>query len=839
MTEQSQSPSPEVREALEELQQYLADHIPPLVVASSVRLLLRYPPELIATSIHAWALGQRDASIPLSDYLYHGAKKIYLMGEFKLLAPEPFDEFMLGLKNSLLEYCPEADRAILTSSLNYLRDSTNVAPMQVDVIFRQSVGLRRPLASAPSAPGAPQSQTAAEIAGGGNFVGASGAPVTEEQFRGLRRISLLLERLESEAVEGNISKSSERGQVLASRALSIAARHSESSEDLDQNLERLRGLGLDVSTQDIFKALGQVTPAWVAPAGAEAQGLPPRPHSALESMRRLVTQSDDPAETDKRYQELVRTAVERLNEGSLAQGVAILDLAEKLSADGKVERAPVEAARRKGDQGLDLDRLRKFAEIPEQHSLLRRVLNFFLALTPTSLFDALATEARRDRRRLLLLLLEVHGESARSMALERLRAQVPSGAGDDEFYFRRNMLYLVRRLPRGPKDSLEEEINIYVRHADVRYQQFTVKEAIAGLAQIKDEKAEKALGQLIEDIEKALSVTPGPPPNAKDMIAALDRIAAALARFGSIGARRALIDHALTKNAQFGNTMARLAEFAGQDLSSDHEAVKRLLEALKTAAPFKLFGLTLHQSYESVLYLVQALSATPRPDVKKMFEDLIKRFPDREFAKVATKSLQTFSAGKVKTEAAEPASSLSGDLSLFGVPALVQSLAEAEVSGTLTLKSPKGEPFATVVLRQGKLKTCQAGKLFGEEAFYQLLERPLPGTFLLVRLPEGVREAPTGPGKDVLPLSFEGMRRYDEFQLACAVVPDEMILMPTDVKPTAPKEETDGILVKDLWTAIGSGGATARQCEAVVAADFYRIRRMLVHWLEQGALVAA
>ena len=43
------TPSPEVREALEELQQYLADLLPPLVVADSVRLLLRYPAELIAT----------------------------------------------------------------------------------------------------------------------------------------------------------------------------------------------------------------------------------------------------------------------------------------------------------------------------------------------------------------------------------------------------------------------------------------------------------------------------------------------------------------------------------------------------------------------------------------------------------------------------------------------------------------------------------------------------------------------------------------------------------------------------------------------------------------------
>lgn len=827
------TPSPEVREALEELQQYLADLLPPLVVADSVRLLLRYPAELIATSIHAWGLGQRSQSVPLSDYLYHAAKKIYMMGEFRLLPQEPFEQFIEGLKTALLDHCPDADRGILATSLENLSNAAIVPTTQVDLIFRQSGSIKRPLASSER-----QSSSAASVARSGNFVGPKGEPIAEEQFQGMRRISMLLERLEAEAVEGDISKSSERGQLLASRALSVAARHSETHEELDQNLDRLHSLGLDVSTQDIFNALGQVTPAWVAPSGTPGEALPPRPYSALETMRRLVTQTDDPVEISKRYQELVRAAVERLNEGSLAQGVAMLDLAEQLAADKRIERAAVEAARRKGDQGLDLERLRKFAEIPEQHPLLRRVLNYFIALSPSSLFDALGGEGKRDRRRLLLLLLEVHGESAREAALDRLRLQPAPGAGDEEFYFRRNMLYLLRRIPRPPNESLDLGIDLFVQHADPRYPQLVVKEAIAGLGLIKHEKAEKALLQCMEETELALNVTQDPPPNAKDMRAALDRIAAALARFGSVSARKALIDHAFKKTLQHGNTMARLAEFAGQDLSSDGEAVKRLLEALRAAVPFKLFGLTLHQSYEGVLHLVQALSSTPADGVKRIFEELVKKFPDQEFAKVAGKALQTFASGRPTSDAAgAEAGSLAGDLSLFGVPALVQSLADAQVSGTLTLKSPRGEPFATVILRQGKLKTCQAGKIFGDEAFFQLLERPLPGSFLLVRQPEGARETQVGALKDILPLTLEGLRRYDEFQLASAVVPDDMLLKPADVKPTAHKGEKDGILVKDLWTAM-SPGATPRQAEAVVAADSYRIRRMLVHWVEQGSLVA-
>jgi hypothetical protein len=79
------------------------------------------------------------------------------------------------------------------------------------------------------------------------------------------------------------------------------------------------------------------------------------------------------------------------------------------------------------------------------------------------------------------------------------------------------------------------------------------------------------------------------------------------------------------------------------------------------------------------------------------------------------------------------------------------------------------------------------------------------------------------------------MRRYDEFQQAAGLVPDDMPLKTTQVKPTPHPEERDGILVKDLWT-LASGGATARECEARLKADSYRLRRLLAHWVETGAL---
>ena len=79
------------------------------------------------------------------------------------------------------------------------------------------------------------------------------------------------------------------------------------------------------------------------------------------------------------------------------------------------------------------------------------------------------------------------------------------------------------------------------------------------------------------------------------------------------------------------------------------------------------------------------------------------------------------------------------------------------------------------------------------------------------------------------------MRRYDELKQATVLVPDETRLRATEVRPSPHPSEKDGMLQKTLWSRV-SRGATARECEAEVHTDAYRIRRLLAHWVEQGAL---
>jgi len=380
-----------------------------------------------------------------------------------------------------------------------------------------------------------------------------------------------------------------------------------------------------------------------------------------------------------------------------------------------------------------------------------------------------------------------------------------------------------------------------------------LKEAVAALGQHKDEKAEIGLAQLMNDIEAMLIKPEGAPYDAKELRALLDRAAATLARLPSRPARRTLIEHAAKKQVPLGDTMSRLAELGSQNLSDDNATVDQILELVKASLPFKVLGLTLRQNDQSLVHLVDALSGTPTPAVRKAFDEIIAKFPDKDAARAATRAIQAWDKPPATGPAASsstsgsfpsvvspsvvsdgPAASLQGDLDVFGLPALLQSLAESSASGTLTLREARGGAvFASVTLREGKLEEIKRGRLTGEDAFYQLFEKPTPGQFAFVK--GAPPAAPGATARAILPLTLEAMRRYDELQETAALVPDTMFLVATAQKPTAHPGEKDGSFLQALWERVRQGG-TPLDFESVVASDSYRIRRMLAHWVEQGAL---
>ncbi len=784
----------EIQEAVSELHQYLSDQKPPLMVADSVGLLLRYPPEFLVAQILTWVAGQRQTA-PLSDYLYHGAKKIFQLGDFELLPAKGLGEFLWGVCDGLLQHCPEGDRARLAENLGLLRQ----APAAAGVAAAGLLHRQEPVPASPE-------------------------PVLSHE---VRRLSLLLENLRPLA-----SAPPEQRQGLTSSYMTSAAMQSSTTRELEDRLAPLQQLGIGTTPDQFFRTLARSLAGWALPL-REGQAAPPVSREQLEAMRKVVSLAEDPAEAARRFREMIHAAVEQFNEGQLGRAATMVELAERLAVERKVEQPFVDALRGQAHEYLDQERLRQYTERTELRPQLRVVLGFFSALRPQGLLDALNGEPRRERRRQLLALLEVHEQASRTAAWERLRASVQE-AGTDPF-FQMNLAYLLRIIPRPDSASVEDEVTVLMQTSGRTSPPPLVKQVIAYLGQARHDKAERALTTYLNVFESMLLQPESAAYPPEELMTLLDRTCAALARYGSPRAWRALVDHGLKADPRLGNPAARLAEAGHCDLSGSRELVERILAAIRAELPRSgMLGIVTRGNEDKAISLIQALSGTPLPAVRTLLQEMAEKQARHKLGEAAAKALKALeSVGKPPP----PAPGLSGDLELFGLPNLLQTLGQSQFSGVLTLMDSQKRPAATLLFDKGVYRGGQHGPIKGTEAVYQLFERPFPGTFAFVTRNDVATQWHLGPEQDVLPLILEGVRRFDEFNRAAAVAPDHVRLKPTGKPHTAVADE-DPAFAATLWQQV-STQRSVQECEAAMAVDSYRTRRVIAHWIEEESLQTA
>jgi hypothetical protein len=527
---------------------------------------------------------------------------------------------------------------------------------------------------------------------------------------------------------------------------------------------------------------------------------------------------------------MVHAAIEQFNEGSYGRSVKMFDLARQMVAEGQVKAAYVEPMVASGHEYLAEARVRKLAERPEGHFFLRPVLAFFRALWPDRLLEDLEAEKRRDRRRQLLNLLEAHGAPARAAAWARLQAD-PEGRASGA-YFLRNLVYLLRTIPR-PDDTpwpVEEEIDALAPLVQPGRPLFLVKEAFQCLVASRHPRAESRLVAQLGALEEALRERSGSAEDRDVLLAHLDRVAAALARLATPGAWAALVHHVLGRETSFGDSLARLAELAGQDLSPAPTVVARLVEAVEENLPRGMLGRLVSGREAALTRLVAALGSTRAPQVRDLLSDVASRFPNQAFGREAQKALANL---EQKAGASPAAPLISGDLDLFGLPNLLQNLSELAKTGVLNLLDASGRPVASLRLEEGVIHGAQCGPRKGREAIYQLIERPFPATFAFVR--GGRPEEPDGEKLPVTHLLVEGVRRHDHLRRALALVPEDVPLEASGTSPSSVPDEGDYDLVLALWRKACEGTAP-REIETGLPVDSYRVFRCLAHWVEEGAL---
>lgn len=771
--------------ALDALRQYLSGSLAPTAVADS---LPRLEADVggVADLVVAWASEQAAAG-SRPDYLSLALRRVLALGTLGAVPTERLTEFVRKVAAAVLFRTRAEERDRLASLLG-------------------------PLARAATSPAASPAAAAASA--------AKGPPGASP------RLTLLLDRLDVLRAAGPHARSP---RELVTEAVVTAALQARSAADLEDVLEDLQQRGVVRGTADVFRALVETLPSYWMPGLGTAT-----PPAALLALERLCALAGSRREGARRFGEMVEAAIEEFNRGALGRSGRVFELAERILDAGGVDAALVEPLRQGGHERLNLERVRRVVESKDRCALSPAVLRFFRVFAPEAVIDKMRREPRHERRRLLLAFLETHGAEGRRAALERLGRP---GDHEHDYFLLRNLVHLLRVIPRPPGPGVEAELARVARLLVPESPPYLVNEVLAYLAEARQPVAEQVLILFLKSLEEGLLAGKRDlwEEDRKRHRGYLDRTAAVLARQTGPAAWTALLDHGLKRDEVLGSTAARLADLSACDLGQAPALAALLVAAAQAELPKGLLADLAPGAKARLTAYVTALSGTRTPEVKELMEALQVRFAGQGPGEQAARALRAWSAGAtmVPGPAAPPDASLSGDLQMFVLPTVLQNLADMHATGDLTLLDEQGRRRVSLTVAGGRLRGARYGRLTGAAAVHQFLERPFKGTFAFRQETRPTAEAAAGLA--VTELILEGLRRHDELRRSSLIVPDQARLEATGQAPTAIPGEGDIDFVTALWEKAVSG-ATALDCESLLDVDAFRVRHGLAHWLETGAL---
>lgn len=800
-----------------ELQRYLSDAIAPMMAVEIFEDLVPHPPELAARIIADWIEAQQrgpTTGVTSSDLVFHALKKLSVLSELELVRRETMMRYIHEISRVLVQACPAAERDDLKLRLSRLGEGQTVLAGHAEFLHRD--------AGAAAVDASAKATIATTPAVKGEREKVPDAKVID---RGARALTLLLgglAKLRTPAAEKKSKESPE--SALLAQILATAALESKTNDDLARHLERIKQEGVATPMGQVFRALGWSLPGWTT-FGGDGEVITKTAGRPLDAMNRIVALAPDAQEKAKRWGEMIYAAIEQFNEGRLAQAVAILEAAKILIAEKRPDPSIVGQILSQAEGAISDAVLRRLVEVPEKHGLVRKLLEFFPTLRPDALLTNLDGEIRREKRKLILALIECHGSGCRDLVLTRLSSWMRGEIPDEKGFYSRNLAFLLRRIPRTGHERLEEEMDLLAAMIAPNQPFMSAKEAVGALGQLRQLPAERALVDRLASLESELQLRGG---NAEAW-ELLDRICAALARHGTRRAIRTIAAHAFKRATALGDSMSRFEHLAWVDLSVDPEQLASIVKALRDLIPSKMLGFVVNRGNHDLAALIQAVSGTPTQEVRSVLETIASKFNGHPIGEQAMKAL-----AKSDPKTATAADSLTGDLDLFGLPNLLQSLTGTQSSGELTLFDRGQSRRGSLALVGGRVGRCEAGKLTGAEAVYLLMEKPFPGTFTFNASP-GDRRASATTTLDAMSLILEGARRHDEYQQARAFAPDGVRYQPAGIPAVRPDDENDGAFASTVWDR-AAAGTTAEDCEHEMQVDPFRVRRLYSHWVQAQAL---
>lgn len=864
-----------LEEARALLGRYLSDEVPPLLFSDVVDDLFAAPPSVVANEIKAWVANQFRGSnpLPVADYLFHAAKKLHMLDELDLVSSDRLKEYLNRLNPLLIHACPEGDRQALAENLRHVSASTSSTSALVGHVHRpaqsgSSAGAAHQ-SSGPAAAGqGAGTSTPAGPAVGSGHGGAAASGTGGQQLpeglldsaaastgsadagesvaraaAGLERLNLLLDRLTAltPAAPGAGLEPTDNPALFA-EILDEVASDARDGAEFENRLEMMESMGVPSLSPELIRSLGRNLPDWaptVSPEGGPAESRNP----SARAMRQVIRLAKDPELVAQRFRELLNLAIEEFNTGSLGRSVTLLDLAQRMVDAKDIDPVPAQNEIDQAYGSLEENRIFDLEEDPTRRSLLHRFLEFFPQLQVDSLFVELEQEERRDRRRILIRLLEIHGAAARRRAMELL-GEHNSGGTPQPWFVRRNLVHVIRSISRDESEEVDPEIDTLVPATELVEPAPLVREALAALAAIPSPRVTTILTARVAEIEDVLLTGRTESDRVEELFGLLDTTTRLLAKIPRAEALECIVDHGLKTRSELGQASQRLTVLGVKDLSSHSPLVRKLVAALEAESPTKVFGINVTRAKKSerVRHLAEALAGTDTAEVRRALAAVVERYAGRPESEAAHGVLQRLGVQATRGRDSSgddegPSATLAGDLALFGLPGLIQNLADSHLTGTLGLHDGSGEQLATIEFQNGMIWRASVGPLTGENAIYQLIEQPVEAKFLFAERSKSDAPPDTSAALlPVIPLILEGMRRFDEFERASALVPDDAVYRHANRQPTAPEEERDADLLASVWGA-AANGAPPRAAEGDHAVDAFRIRRLYEHWVSEGSLI--
>jgi hypothetical protein len=778
----SQGNDPRVTDALEELDRFLAGNLAPALFADSLALLMEAGPQPLARALRDAGPGKAESAllrmreIAALELLPAGQLSAYLADVARYLGAEP-------------------PPPVATAE--------PVHPAPAPAVARAGEPAAEPApreAPAPRLPSPPESP----------------------------RLRCLLDRwLATRAATADPPRE------LSERLLVLAAAEATSAEELDAILGRLQAAGIGPAVaRDLVATLSESVSDW---ALRDGEGVDVDGGLAAEAIRRVVRLAGDRARSTARWREVLAAATGHLVRGAWGRAAALLEIAEAAEREGVVDPRVADQARSAAHEPLEAAALLEAAQDPIRRGVLRRFASYLSAWSVDALLEELRYEEDKKRRRLDLGLLELHGLAAREAVFDRL---VAAGAGTDPdagaWWYVRNLVSLLQRLPRPADDDPRRELEVAAPYSRLDVHPALHREVFSLLGQLPGGLGAPLLVERLREAERALGGGVAG-LDAGESNRSLSAIASALAKTGHPSARRALFEHGAA-GSRSPEAAARWRELGRLDLSDDPDLVGRMLAELRSHLPVKVLGVAVARGEPLVEHLVRALASTRSPTVLETFAELASRFPDRPFGRVAAELAAAPAGGGAAPGARSTAarSAATPTAALAELSAFLQELEGSAASGRLTIRDSKAEVRATVELVDGAVAGCRCGALADEAAFHRLFELPVAGRFEFSPAASPPQNPGPGPGRGATQLLREARRRRDELDLARTLVPDDAAFAGGPSRPTAPLGETDTDLMRRLWGSLREG-STPVACEDALGVGSLRVRRILAHWLVEGA----